>query len=90
MSLELAHQHLRWPSRKEVLNPPGAGPKVYARLANEKVGGALRRLADGTGVQVGILAADPAARATEAPLAIVCEFNRPVSPQTLRETHRLA
>ncbi len=89
MILDLAHQHLRWPSRDQVLKPSGAGPSVYARLANEKVARALRRLPGGPGVEVGILAAAPSADATEAPLAVVCEFNRPATEQAIRETHRL-
>lgn len=90
MILDLAHQHLRWPRRDQVLNPPGFGPSVYARLADQKLGSALRRMADVHELHVGILAVDPVAKATEAPLAIVCEFDRPVNSQTLHETHRLA
>lgn len=90
MILDLAHQNLGWPSRAEVLNPLSSGPRVYARLANEKLGRTLRRLEGGRNVQVGVLAADPVANATEAPIAIVCEFDTPVTPQTLAETHRLA
>jgi len=90
MLLDRAHRELGWPTQDQVLHPPGSGPKVYARLADQKLGGTLRRLEGDEGVRVGILAADPIAKATEAPLAIVCEFSRPVSPATLQETHRLA
>ena len=90
MILELAHQNLGWPEPKKVLEPPGSGPGVYARLANEKLGRALRRLEGDENIRVGILAADPIAKATEAPLAIVCEFNQSVGQETLRQTHRLA
>ncbi len=90
MLLDLTHQELGWPSHDQVLNPPGSGPNVYARLADRKLGGPLRRLGDVDDIYVGILAADPIAKATEAPLAIVCEFNRPVAHETLRQAHRLA
>ena len=90
MILDLAHQKLGWPSRAQVLDPPGSGPSVYARLADDKLGRTLRRLEGEGSVHVGILATDPIASATEAPIAIVCEFDRPVAQQTLEETHRLA
>ncbi len=90
MLLDLAHQQLGWPTKTQVLDPPGSGPKVYARLANQKLGDTLRRRQDAGNVRVGILAPDPIAKATEAPLGIVCEFSRSVSPATLQETHRLA
>lgn len=89
MILRLAHEQLRWPSPGQILCPPGAGPSVYARLADAKLGQALRRSA-GPDIQVGILAAEPTARATEAPLAIVCVFARPADPPMLYEAHRLA
>jgi len=90
MILERAHENLGWPTADEVLKPSGCGPGVYARLADQKLGRALRQLRDVGDVHVGILAADPIASATEAPIAIVCEFNKPVAQQTLEETHRLA
>ncbi|UCE60404.1 MAG: N-6 DNA methylase [Phycisphaerales bacterium] len=91
MILERTHQRLGWPSPEEILNPAGSGPKVYARLADEKLGRSLRRLLGrGAGVHIGILAPDPRADATEAPIALVCEFNNPVGQKTLVEAHRLA
>ncbi len=90
MILDRTHVSLGWPRTKEILQPPGSGPSVYARLAREKLGRPLARLVDAGNVQVGVLAAAPRADATEAPIALVCEFNKPVTPQTLVETHRLA
>ena len=88
MSLEQAHAVFGWPSKDEILDPKGVGAAIYARLANEKIGKAISRRADGEGVRVGILASNP--DATEAPLAIVCDFPKKVSPETLLETQKLA
>jgi N-6 DNA Methylase len=90
MSLYEAHKQFAWPSPDQILDPSGAGPNVFAHLAKEKLGKALERLQDGTGVKVGILAASPEDDATESPLAIVCEFQRTASEKTLQEAHRLA
>ncbi len=90
MSLELAHQKLGWPSRDEILKPPGEGAQVFARLAQAKIGSALARQPDGVGVRVGILSPNPATSATEPPLAVVCEFQRSIADQTLREMQKLA
>lgn len=89
--LELAHEKLYWPHPNQIWEPSGAGPKVYARLANEKIGETIRREhPDAKGVRVGVLAANPTGDETEAPIAIVCEFPRPVSEETIKETYRLA
>lgn len=89
--LELAHQSLYWPSPDQIWEPRGAGAKFYAELASKKIGQNLRReCPDANGVHVGILAANPSGTDTEAPIAIVCEFPRPVSAETIRETYRLA
>ncbi|HEV7587696.1 MAG TPA: N-6 DNA methylase, partial [Longimicrobium sp.] len=90
MSLDFAAQHLGWPSRDEILTPSGAGPRVFAELAREKLGKALRLRPDVPSVDVGVLVLDSAADATDAPIAIVCEFHTAVSLETLEETHRLA
>jgi hypothetical protein len=88
--LEQVHRHLGWPSPPEVLEPPGAGARVQAELAKRKLGSAIGRMEEKLAVEVGVLFRDPHARATETPIAIVCEFQRPVNPGTLREVHRLA
>jgi N-6 DNA Methylase len=89
--LELVHEKLYWPSPDQILKPSGAGAKFYAELADKKIGQKLRReRPDASGVKVGILAANPQGTDTEAPIAIVCEFPRPVSADTIKETYRLA
>jgi type I restriction-modification system DNA methylase subunit len=89
--LEIAHKNLYWPSPDQIWEPSGAGAKFYAELASKKIGQNLRReCSDADGVKVGILAANPGGTDTEAPIAIVCEFPRPVSAETIRETYRLA
>ena len=85
--LELVHKKLHWPSPDQILKPSGAGAKFYAELADKKIGQKLRRERhDASGVQVGILSANPQGTDTEAPIAIVCEFPRPV---LLRQSVRL-
>ncbi|EAZ90280.1 HsdM family class I SAM-dependent methyltransferase [Crocosphaera chwakensis] len=89
--LELTHQRLYWPPPHQIWQPSGAGPMVYARLADEKIGNKIRReLEEAKGARVGILAANPLGDATESPLAVVCEFFRPISDNTLKEIYRLA
>ena len=89
--LELAHEKLYWPSPRQILQPTGAGPSVYARLAGEKIGRTIERdCQDGAGIRVGVLAANPEGDGTETPIAVVCEFPRPVSDTTLRKAQQLA
>jgi len=88
--LELAHQKLHWPTPKEILEPSGTGPSVYAQLAREKLGRTIGKLPDGQGVQIGVLAANPQGDSTETPIALVCDFPGEVSEETLKTTYRLA
>ena len=88
--LELTHEKLKWPSRKEVMEPTGAGPGIYARLAKEKLERAIASLEDSLGVEVGVLAGNPQGDETEAPIAVICDFKKAISQKTLWETHRLA
>jgi type I restriction-modification system DNA methylase subunit len=89
--LELAHEKLYWPHPNQIWEPSGAGPKVYASLANEKIGEAIRReCQDARSAKIGVLTANPDGDETETPIAIVCEFSRPVSEETIREIYRLA
>ena len=88
--LELAHDRLHWPSPSQIWQPSGAGPSIYAQLAREKLERTIKNLPDGAGVQVGVLAANPNGDETEAPIAVVCDFSRPISETTLRETYKLA
>jgi len=88
--LELAHKKLHWPTPQEILEPSGAGPSVYARIAREKLGRTINKLPDGQGVQIGVLAANPQGDSTETPIALVCDFPGEVSEETLKKTYRLA
>jgi len=88
--LELAHEKLHWPTPQQILEPSGAGPSVYAQIAREKLGRTISKLSDGHGVQIGVLAANPQGDSTEAPIALVCDFQNEVSEDTLRKTYRLA
>jgi len=68
--------------------PGGAGPRIIAELAKRKIETAIKR--QNIDVSVGILAPDSNSDRTEDPLAIVCDFSRPVHEGVLKETHRLA
>ena len=73
--LQVLHEQLEWPSVEDILEPPGAGPAFYARLAREKIGRALQRLTQDDDIWVGVLVPDSRAPDTVVPLAVVCEFN---------------
>jgi len=88
--LELAHEKLHWPTPQEILEPSGAGPSVYARIASEKLGRTISKLSDGHGVQIGVLSANPQGDSTEAPIALVCDFPTEISEETLKKTYQLA
>ncbi|MFO5494786.1 MAG: class I SAM-dependent DNA methyltransferase, partial [Cuspidothrix sp.] len=88
--LELAHEKLHWPTPKEILEPSGAGPSVYAHIAKEKLGRTISKLSDGHGVQIGVLAGNSQGDSTETPIALVCDFPGEVSEETLKKTYRLA
>jgi N-6 DNA Methylase len=90
MLLDWLHNHRHWPSPERILDPSGAGPRVVARQAREKIGGALNNLPGGNGVSCGIVMANPESPETEAPSAIVCEFPRTLPDDTLRQAQRLA
>jgi hypothetical protein len=90
MSLALAHDKLGWPSPHEVRNPSGAGARIFAQLAHDKIEMALASRADALSVKVGVLARNSHAVETESPLAVVAEFQGKANDQLLRELHRLA
>lgn len=89
MLLQIACQHLGWPSHQEILRPKAAGPRHYAERVEQKIGQALKRMLDGAEVVTGILSADPHADTSEAPIAVVCQFSRMVGDEILREAQRL-
>ncbi|NEP82703.1 MAG: N-6 DNA methylase, partial [Okeania sp. SIO3B3] len=88
--LELAHENLQWPPREQVMEPTGAGPSIYATLAREKLGRNIRNLPEGEDVEIGVLSPNPEGDETEAPIALVCDFKRSISENTLREIYKLA
>ena len=90
MSLSIAHEKLGWPSPEDIRNPSGEGAQIFARLARAKIASAISRLPDASDVKVGVLSRNPEATVTEAPLAVVAEFSRKASDQTLGLLHRLA
>ena len=89
MLLEIACQNLGWPSHQAILRPKAAGPRHYAERVEQKIGDVLRRKFHGVEVTTGILCADPNADTSEAPIAVICQFSRMVSDDTLREAQRL-
>ncbi len=88
--LDRAVDVLGWPGREDVFRPSGAAKKVLAEAADRKIGDPVRRFEEAAGAQVGILTIRPASDTTESPLALVCEFPRPVGKSVLREAQRLA
>ncbi len=89
--LEITHDKLFWPDPSQVLTPSGIGPRIYAQLAQEKIGKAIAlECPESVGLRVGILTPNSEGDGTEAPLAVVCDFNRPVSETTLRKVYTLA
>lgn len=85
MSLRLTHEKLGWPSRSEILTPSGEGARVFAELAQAKIGSILKSAGD----SVGILTANSKTSTSEPPLAVVCETQRRLSEHELRELQRL-
>lgn len=81
---------LDWPDPSDILAPQGDGAAVQARLAKDKIEATLARMADASGVRVGLLLQDHRAKETTSPFAIVCEFPRTMSDETIAEAHRLA
>jgi hypothetical protein len=90
MLLDDAHNSLGWPSSDQVLEPVGAGARVYADFAKQKIGATLRRSFPNLHVETGVLSADPSSDSTEAPIAVVCQFPSGAREEVLNEAHRLA
>jgi hypothetical protein len=90
MSLELAHQRLGWPRPEEVRKPSGEGPRIFAELARNKIGRPISQLLEHPYLKIGVLTPNSQSDSTEAPLAIVAEFNGQATDNALRELHRLA
>jgi hypothetical protein len=90
MSLKLAHEKLGWPSPEEIRNPSGEGGRIFAELVEAKIRRAIALLPDSPNVKIGVLLRNSKTTVTEAPLAVVAEFNGKASDATLRELQRLA
>lgn len=89
-ALDFFHNRLDWPSPAEIAAPPGPGAEIYARLAERKIGHALRPQLGGGGVRVGVLTKNPHAEDSEEPVGLLCQFSRTLSPRMLHEVQRLA
>ncbi len=90
MSLDLAHQRLRWPRAEEIRNPSGEGARIFAELAKDKIGRPISELLGHSYLEIGVLTPNSESDSTEAPLAIVAEFSERATDQALRELHRLS
>lgn len=90
MSIDRVHKELGWPRPNEIWVPSGPGPRVYADLAERKIGATLRRLEGRNDIRLGVLTPDSADSSSQQPLAIVCEFQSVATSESLRQAHRLA
>ena len=90
MSLKLAHEKLGWPLPEEIRNPSGEGGRIFAELVEAKIQRAIALLHGSPNVKIGVLLRNSKTTVTEAPLAVVAEFNGKASDATLRELQRLA
>ncbi len=91
MSFDFLNTSMHWPSAKEVYSPSGAGSRILVKLAKEKIEKNLaRQLGKTANVKVGLLTKTAGAAMTASPIAVVCEFNHPITKQHLAEAHRLA
>ncbi len=88
--LAMLERELDWPSPRDVLQPREGSARMFALLAEEKIGVALKRMCGEGEVKVGILSGDVSTPDTEAPFAIVCEFRFRASPEIQAAAHRLA
>src|SRR3989442_277773 len=77
MSLQAAHQLLGWPAPARILSPTGSGPAMLVRVAKQKLESAVRRIPGCQHAVVGVLTDNPEGKGSQAPLAVVVEFNRP-------------
>ncbi|MBI5438268.1 MAG: N-6 DNA methylase [Nitrosomonadales bacterium] len=90
MSLKLVHEKLGWPSPDEIRNPSGEGGRIFAELVEAKIRRAIALQPGSPNVKIGVLLRNSKTTVTEAPLAVVAEFNGKASDATLRELQRLA
>jgi hypothetical protein len=90
MSLPSAARELGWPPPEVVLQPSGSGAAVIAEIARSKIEKRICMLEGGKGARIGVLAPDDQSSMLNSPLALVCEFPRPVALATLHKLHHLA
>lgn len=84
------HLSLSWPEPGQIFNPSGAGPAAYSRLVKAKIQVPLELELGRDQVHVGILAGNPNSDESDVPIAIVCDFNRAITPDELNFTRKLA
>lgn len=75
-------------SSEEVFSPDGAGARVYADLANEKIGKVIEREKN-IKPKVGILVANPKAKETQQIIGIICQFNHQIDQDVIDLAHKL-
>jgi hypothetical protein len=90
MWLDDFSNQLGWPSAERVTSPKGGAQEHYARQIRTKIGDALTKLTKEVKVETGIVSSNSDADSSEAPLAIVCQFDQAVGDDVLREAQRLA
>lgn len=90
MLLDKAHEWLGWPQPSQIFSPTGAGARVYADFAKRKIENSLKRQYPQLSVEAGVLATNPSAADTAAPLAVICQFPNGAPSEALDEAHRLA
>ena len=83
-----AETELGWPNQKELFTPSSPVRRVLAHTVQARIGDPLRRA--GADVKAGVLPADPFTEKTDAPLALVCEFNSTPTTEQLNLAHKLA
>ena len=88
--LDIAQRELGWPDSNMIFSPPGSGAAVIANLAKTKIQQRINLLDGGQHARIGVLTVDPNSSSTQAPVALVCEFNKNIPISTLQELHRLA
>lgn len=88
MPLDAVAKRLNLYDSAKITSPSGIGARVYADLAEEKIGNVLRRR--GIKVKTGVLVANPDSdKETQHPIAVICDFAQPIAEEELSFTHQL-
>ncbi len=88
--LNYLNKNFNWPTSKQIFQPSGFGPRILSDLVQAKVESAINRKYKDTPSKVGILVNNPKENDSRAPIAIVCEFQKNISSEKVKEIHRLA